>query len=338
MTDTNVSDAVVFPEDDGTGVSDGSEDYDSAGHFGLLSQHQGGSYVGNGLGFSNVDTNKNTVDVGSGHAFVEFDSVTVQSGSGSTYDTTLPDPIVMTIVLPTSVTITLDDGAENDVYLATDPTTNDGAYLRHGSTVTAPSDPSVLIGTVDTTDGGTTRANDNASPTYDDVTANSVGVKAITSDYHYAGAYDGADPDARLDNALSAASITDTIYLENASYTADRTVSTRLKIVGTFGTFIQGSWIDGATWTFSDRPVIDSLEMDNNATINLNGTSYSVVQNCFLRTTSDSIVIDGDSARLWGLGGPGEIVFNAGTSGGIVDASQGLTVTDDGSNTVGDIG
>lgn len=169
MVDTNITDAVVFPEDDGTGVSDGSEDYDSAGHFGLLSQHQGGTYVGNGLTFDNIDTTNDTADIGAGHAFVEFDTVTVQSGSQTTYDTTLPDPIVMTIVLPTSVTLQLDTDSVNDIYLATDPTTNDAAYLRHGSAVSQPTNPFIDLGTVDTTDGSTTRENDNASPTFNSV-------------------------------------------------------------------------------------------------------------------------------------------------------------------------
>jgi hypothetical protein len=180
MTDTSISDAVVFPEDDGTGVPDGSEDYNSAGHFGLLSQHQGGTYVGNGLDFTNVDTTNDTVDITTGHAFVEFSSVTVQSGSGTTYDTTLPDAIVMTIVLPSNITLSLDTDATNDVYLATDPTTQDGAYLRHGSAVSEPTDPSVLLGTVNTADGSTTRASDNASPTFDTVTSNSVNTDDVT--------------------------------------------------------------------------------------------------------------------------------------------------------------
>jgi hypothetical protein len=209
MTDTSVSDAVVFPEDDGTGVPDGSEDYDSAGHFGLLSQHQGGAYVGAGLTFNNVDTVNEQVDIGTGHAFVELDSVTVQSGSGETYDTTLPDPIAMTIVLPTSVTLSLDTDATNDVYLATDPTTQDGAYLRHGSAVTEPTDPSVLLGTVNTSDGSTTRASDNASPTFDAVTSNSVNTgEQLTEDYPVADVKaHGAIGDGSTDdsNAIQAA-------------------------------------------------------------------------------------------------------------------------------------
>jgi hypothetical protein len=190
MTDTSISDAVVFPEDDGTGVPDGSEDYNSAGHFGLLSQHQGGTYVGNGLGFTNVDTTNETVDITTGHAFVEFSSVTVQSGSGTTYDTTLPDAIVMTIVLPSNITLSLDTDATNDVYLATDPTTQDGAYLRHGSAVTEPTDPSVLLGTVNTSDGSTTRASDNASPTFDTVTSNSVSTEEVNNTLAVSGTSD----------------------------------------------------------------------------------------------------------------------------------------------------
>jgi hypothetical protein len=180
MVDTNISNAVVFPEDRGTGLGGGDSDYSSAGHFGLLSQHQGGTYVGNGLGFTNVDTTNETVDITTGHAFIEVSSVTVQSGSGETYDTTLPDPIVMTIALPSTVTLSLDTDAVNDVYLATDPATNDGAYLRHGSSVSTPTDPSVKLGTVNTSDGSTTRVSDNASPTFDTVTSETSNTGELT--------------------------------------------------------------------------------------------------------------------------------------------------------------
>lgn len=42
MVDTTLTNAFVFPQDDGTGVADGSEDYSSAAGFGLLSSHTGG--------------------------------------------------------------------------------------------------------------------------------------------------------------------------------------------------------------------------------------------------------------------------------------------------------
>jgi hypothetical protein len=42
-------------------------------------------------------------------------------------------------------------------------------------------------------------------------------------DYIYAGSFPGADPDARLDNALAAAGLNNTIHLEGATYTKART-------------------------------------------------------------------------------------------------------------------
>jgi hypothetical protein len=165
MTDTSVS-GVVFPEDNGTGVPEGSEDFDSAGHFGLLSQHQGGAYVGNGLSLT-ADAANNEVDISQGHAFVQLSSVTVQSGSVESYDTTLPDPVTMVIVIPTSVTLQLDTDVINDIYLATDPTSNDAIYFRHGSSVSEPADPSLYLGTVDTSAGSTSPANLAPDGTFD---------------------------------------------------------------------------------------------------------------------------------------------------------------------------
>ena len=46
-----------------------------------------------------------------------------------------------------------------------------------------------------------------------DANLNSVSTKTLGSGRHYAGAYSGNDPDARLDAALSAASVGDKIYI-----------------------------------------------------------------------------------------------------------------------------
>lgn len=178
MTDTNIADALVFPEDEGTGIPKNKEDRTSAGHHALLAQHLQGSYVGQGVGFANVDTAGDSVDITQGHAFIEISNVTVQSGGGPSYDTTLPNPVVLAVVLPSDVTdLSLDTDAVNDVYLAVDAAANDGAYLRHGSSVSAPSDPSVKLGTVDTASGDTTRPNDDA-----DVSAASGDFETLTTD------------------------------------------------------------------------------------------------------------------------------------------------------------
>lgn len=173
MTDTTVSDAVYFPSDEGTGVSDGSEDFDSAGYFALLSKYHGqGSYVAEDntgsptLQFNDVDTSNEQVDVGAGFAYILESGNSVQGGSQTTYDTTLPNEMPYVVILPTEVT-NLDLGTDNvnDLWLSVDPTTNDSVTIRHGNGLSAPSDPNIKLGTVDTSSGATTRANDLASNT-----------------------------------------------------------------------------------------------------------------------------------------------------------------------------
>lgn len=165
MADQTIDDAVAFPQDDGTGVADGSEDYNSAGYLGLLAEWTGGSYVGGGLTFNQVDTTNEQVDVDAGHAFITEGGNSVQSGSQTTYDTTLPSTSDMTyvVVMPTEeADLNLDSDTDNDLWLAVNPGSNDDVYIRHGSGLSAPSDPHVKLGTVHTGDGTTTRANDTA--------------------------------------------------------------------------------------------------------------------------------------------------------------------------------
>jgi len=176
MTDTTISDAVFYPEDEGTGVPDGDEDYDSAAYDALLSQAVGeDSYKGSGLGFTNVVTTdgSETVDVTAGHAFVVDDaSVTggarsgnpvVQSSFQQSYDTTLPADANPTyvVILPTSVSnLALDTDTTNDLWLFVDPGgSNDTVQIRHGSNLSEPSLPSVKLGTVDSADGSTSETN-----------------------------------------------------------------------------------------------------------------------------------------------------------------------------------
>lgn len=180
MTDTSISDAVVFPQDEGTGVADGSEDYNSAGFFAALSRYRGdGSYVGEDtsgsptLQFSNVDTTNETADVGTGFAYIMEGGASVQSGAQQSYDTTLPVSVPYVVALPSSITLSLDTDTTNEIWLAVDPTANDSVYIRHGSGLSAPSDPSVKLGTVNTSDGSTTRTNDLSDTTVDNLDANS---------------------------------------------------------------------------------------------------------------------------------------------------------------------
>jgi hypothetical protein len=161
MPDTVVSDAAVFPQDEGLpNISDGSETWGSAGWLSLLAHASAhGPFIHDGLTFAGHDATNDTVDVTSGQAFVSLSgqSVSVQSALGGSsapsYDTTLTDAAAIGVVLPTTVSgLSVSDTSLNPVWIAyaTDgAVTNVAAgdvYLRHGSGETAPPHPNLKLG------------------------------------------------------------------------------------------------------------------------------------------------------------------------------------------------
>jgi hypothetical protein len=187
----------------------------------------------------------------------------------------------MTIVLPSNITLSLDTDAVNDVYLATDPTTQDGAYLRHGSAVTEPTDPSVKLGTVNTSDGSTTRASDNASSTFDTVTSNSVN----TEDLNGADFISPGDSVSTINSALSGSGLvvfetgdhflSDRIEVTSASVSVLVLPGAHIKIAdGATPTTLTGG--DSNTYT----PVFynsgyDDFHVENQGLIDGNQTNHS---------------------------------------------------------------
>jgi hypothetical protein len=179
MTDTTIGDAVAYALDEGVAsVGDGAENINSAGYIDALATHVQGAYVREGsLGFNDVDTNGNEVDVDPGRCFVAVADVDVQSDRsgavGPSYDTTLGAGVVLAVDVPTEVTNLGLDSGTNDVWVAVDADgsttgTAGDVFVRHGSGLSAPSDPSVKLGTVDADSGDTTRANDRPSPSLAD--------------------------------------------------------------------------------------------------------------------------------------------------------------------------
>jgi len=168
--------------------------------------------------------------------------------------------------------------------------------------------------------------------------APAVSTEQLTSDYHFAGAYDGADPDARLDNAISAAVDGDTIYLENGTYDSDRTISKKLEIIGV-GSLERrsGTDITGA-WTLSAEVDLLNLGIRENATtdaVTVTTQRCTLIRiglgnNATVRVQANEVAVE-SSFR-------GEVIFETGNSGGLVDSCRGTAVTDnDGGNTQGDI-
>jgi len=169
----------------------------------------------------------------------------------------------------------------------------------------------------------------------DDVDANLVSTAKLGSERHYAGEYDGGDPDTRLSNAIAAATAGDVLHLESAAYFADRTISKALRITGTgtAGDQTVGTRIETAQWTISGRTLLQRVNT-NNGDIIIDQSGAAVVG---LRNSGGSITVNVNGVLLSQLNNA-DVTFAPGTTGGLVDSSIGTTVTDNGTNTVGNIG
>lgn len=166
MADTVVTDAAIHPSDEGLpNIADGNEDWQSAGLAMLLGQAvQSGSYIRSDqeLDFSGHDGTNDTVDVQPGVAYLSLagETIAVQSDLGGSappdYDTTLTTGAMpaICVVIPSAVTVNLQDSTLSDVWLAyaTDGTVSGvsagDVYLRSDDTgsVTAPPHPSANLG------------------------------------------------------------------------------------------------------------------------------------------------------------------------------------------------
>jgi hypothetical protein len=159
--------------------------------------------------------------------------------------------------------------------------------------------------------------------------------KRVAGGYLYAEAYDGADSDARLDNAIAAANPGETIYLdynENNPYGDDRTIPKQLTFVGSSGKTFDGTQIAGS-WTFDDHAVLRNIDIAGDLTFN---ETFSGLFECGIRDTG-SVLIAANRCQVVGCDGNGTITFDSNTQSGIVDACAALSVTDNGTNTVADI-
>lgn len=176
---------------------------------------------------------------------------------------------------------------------------------------------------------GTAEAQANDLTVPGTLSADAVSAEQLNTDYHFAKSYSGADPDSRLDAAISAASNGETIYLENGTHDSDRTVSKNLRFVGPSAN--AGATIDGAaTWTLTGNSEIENI--DNNGTIQINSSNCTVTK---VQNFNGAINIGGDFCII-DLIQNGSVTFESGTSGGILDTAANVSVTDNGTNKIGD--
>ncbi|AFH21853.1 hypothetical protein OSG_eHP11_00030 [environmental Halophage eHP-11] len=153
MTDTTISAAVVNPEDSGTGLTSGGNDFISAGYETLPRPDTAAIIGGCDL---TPDFGVPDVDLGAGIVQVPNSGISVQSSDQTSFDTALPEDGYQAIIIPSSVTgLGLDASAVNEIYLFHDETSQDSVTIRHGSSVSTPSKPSIKIGEVDTSNNTT---------------------------------------------------------------------------------------------------------------------------------------------------------------------------------------
>jgi hypothetical protein len=161
-------------------------------------------------------------------------------------------------------------------------------------------------------------------------------MQKIDDDRLYAGAFPGSDPDSRLSNAISEASLADMIYLENDEYSDDLTLSEEIKLVGT-GTRFKGTEVTGTTtWTFDGPVNLSSISAPStNVVFNINGDGSTFMKSATFNGTS--INVSGSGVRLSYLDAF-SVTLDSNSSNCVVDSSVRTVVTDNGSsNVIGDV-
>jgi len=163
----------VWPEDDGTGAADGNEDWDSAGFIGgMHAKDHATDYVETGLNFEGdgsgePDYTVPDFDLSAGLAFIKYTGqVDVQALADGAYTDTWDHGMQLAVHVDAQTGISLTDAATNHIYLAVDLTSNDGAYVEVNTTGTAPSDPHIKLGEIDTAND--TKVETNRGPRFSD--------------------------------------------------------------------------------------------------------------------------------------------------------------------------
>jgi hypothetical protein len=166
------------------------------------------------------------------------------------------------------------------------------------------------------------------------ITLDSSGLKTqkIDDDQLYAGAFSGSDADARLDNALSAASGGETIYLERSSYTVNRTITKTVQLVGA-SVSNSGTVID-ATFVIDDfETLLRDLRLTSGAQINMN-KSITVLSHCI--GENSNVDLNGNNIKVVSCHNL-DVTVQSGNSC-LIDSCTNTSVVDNGTGTiVGDI-
>jgi len=150
-------------------------------------------------------------------------------------------------------------------------------------------------------------------------------------DYIYARSFPGGTNEERLENALAFADGGERIYLEDAIYRSDITITDRVRIIGTERGG-SGSDIRDATLTIdTNNAGISTVRFSFSTTVIINGPRV-LMNNVY--DVANGITINADNCQVLGAYDP-TVTFASGTSGGVVDGCVGANITDNGANTIG---
>jgi len=160
--------------------------------------------------------------------------------------------------------------------------------------------------------------------------------KRVSNTHHYTKQYSGADADARLDNALAAASDGETVILEPATYSDTRTtgsnnaVSNQLTITGSGTRGAQSGTVIDSDWDLEGtQSVLSQVRLTSTVSL-LAG--FSSLFNCNVTGTAKA---KGDRCLFFAVGGGGSITFTSDASKGAAGVLSGdLTTTDNGNNRI----
>jgi len=138
--------------------------------------------------------------------------------------------------------------------------------------------------------------------------------------------------DAELDDALSESSDGDEIVLYPATYSKDRTISKR---VGFRGVGVHTLTEISGEWTLDESSIHIRWVHRLTGTININKSSCSIIGST-VSGAGFAINVNGDANIISGVRNC-SITLDSGTNKNVVDSCIDTTVTDNGTNTIGDI-
>lgn len=178
-------------------------------------------------------------------------------------------------------------------------------------------------------DGNVGIPSDRVDVFSDGINANSIDTEALD----ITDIFETAADDAELSAALSNASEGNTILLANADFTSDYTFDTRgVAIEGTeVAQTTRGTSLSGSL-AFNDRTLIEAVDLSSTGGFSV-GNQRCTFDGCSFGVT---VTVSADEVSFISCA-DGSVTFESGTSGGLVDSCRNVSVTDNGTNTVGDI-